>query len=57
MKISEFEQALQFDPSTSHWLKEQLKQTKSRDPVDALNDAEALVIALEARLKLQQSVC
>tara|TARA_Y100001970_G_scaffold294258_1_gene449317 strand:+ start:15202 stop:15393 length:192 start_codon:yes stop_codon:yes gene_type:complete len=52
MKISEFEQAVQFDPSTSYWLKEQLAVTKGRDPVDALNDAEALVTALKGRLVL-----
>ncbi|MBD1389456.1 hypothetical protein IC617_08455 [Neiella sp. HB171785] len=52
MKTSEFEQAIAYDPSTSYWLKEQLDVTKQRDPVDALNDAEALVTALKARLTL-----
>lgn len=52
MRIGELEQALQHDPSTSYWLKEQFKVTKERDPVDALNDAEALVSALKARIKL-----
>lgn len=52
MLIGEFEQALQYDPSTSFWLKEQFKLTKERDPVDALNDAESLVSALKSRLKL-----
>lgn len=51
MRTSEFEQAIQFDPSASFWLKEQLNVTKERDPVDALNDAEALVIVLKARLE------
>lgn len=46
-----FEQALTSDPSTSHWLKEQIERTKERDPVDALNDAEALVSVLQSRLK------
>lgn len=52
MQISELEQALQNDPSTSFWIKEQFKVTKERDPVDALNDAEALVLVLKARLAL-----
>ncbi len=52
MRIGELEQALQHDPSTSYWLKEQFKVTKERDPVDALNDAEALVSALKSRIKL-----
>lgn len=52
MKISEFEQAVQYDPSTSYWLKEQLAVTKERDVVDALNDAQALVTALKGRLAL-----
>ncbi|HBD2603742.1 hypothetical protein [Enterobacter kobei] len=52
MRIGEFEQALKHDPSTSYWLKEQFEVTKERDPVDALNDAEALVSALKTRLKL-----
>lgn len=52
MRIGELEQALQHDPSASYWLKEQFKVTKERDPVDALNDAEALVSALKARIKL-----
>ena len=52
MRISEFEQAVQHDPSTSRWLKQQLSITKERDPVDALHDAETLVTALKGRLKL-----
>ncbi|WP_339145234.1 hypothetical protein [Pseudoalteromonas galatheae] len=52
MRIGELEQALQHDPNTSYWLKEQFKVTKERDPVDALNDAEALVSALKSRIKL-----
>lgn len=49
--IDESEQALQSNLCTSHWLKEQFKVTKERDPVDALNDAEALVSILKMRLK------
>lgn len=52
MRTGEFEQALQYDPNTSSWLKEQFERTKQRDPVDALKDAEALVSALKARIKL-----
>jgi len=52
MLKGEFEQALANDPSTSHWLKEQFEETAERDPVDALNDAEALVSALRTRLEL-----
>ena len=52
VKIGEFEQALQRDPSTSYWLKDQFEKTKERDPVDSLNDAESLVSALKTRLKL-----
>ncbi|HAS2609587.1 TPA: hypothetical protein P7L42_003347 [Vibrio cholerae] len=50
MKTNNLEQTLLSDPSTSNWLKEQLDLTKSRDPVDALNDAEVLVTVLESRL-------
>ncbi|TNC79329.1 MAG: hypothetical protein C9356_19720 [Oleiphilus sp.] len=50
MRVSEFEAAIQDDPSTSYWLKEQLASTKQRDPIDALNDAESLVRALKGRL-------
>lgn len=52
VRKGEFEQALTNDPNTSHWLKEQFEKTAERDPVDALNDAEALVSALRTRLKL-----
>lgn len=52
MRTNEREQVLQSDPGTSFWLKEQLQVTKERDPVDALNDAEALVSVLKSRIKL-----
>ncbi|WP_290573509.1 hypothetical protein [Idiomarina sp.] len=52
MRKGEYEKALINDPSTSYWLKEQFEKTAERDPVDALNDAESLVSALRARLKL-----
>ncbi len=38
------------DPAASFWLKEALKKALSRDPVDALNDAEILTAVLQARL-------
>lgn len=50
IKISEFEQAIAYDPNTSDWLKGQLKATKKRDVVDALSDAQALVTALKGRI-------
>ncbi|WP_252011291.1 hypothetical protein [Vibrio sp. SCSIO 43140] len=39
------------DPSTSNWLKQQLQESKNRDPLDALNDAEILVSVLTANLE------
>lgn len=38
------------DPACSFWLKEALEKSLSRDPVDALNDAETLVAVLQGRL-------
>lgn len=52
IKTGKFEQALNNDPSTSFWLKKQFDETKHRDPVDALKDAEILVYALKSRLQL-----
>lgn len=40
------------DPATSHWLKEAIRASIARDPVDALNDAEALVVLCQSRLDL-----
>ena len=37
------------DPAASTWLKEQIKQTQSRDIVDAINDAGTLLSVLNAR--------
>jgi hypothetical protein len=39
------------DPSTSDWLKEALRSSLERDPVDALNDALVLAATLEERLR------
>jgi hypothetical protein len=30
------------DPSVSYWLKRAIREMQDRDPVDAVNDAEAL---------------
>lgn len=38
------------DPAASFWLKEALQKAITRDPVDALNDAEVLVAVLQGRL-------
>ncbi len=38
------------DFSASYWLKNALQSALSRDPVDALRDAEILVIALRERV-------
>lgn len=38
------------DPSTTYWLRDALKTSLTRDPVDALRDAEALVGILADRL-------
>lgn len=37
------------DPSTSFWLRQAIKDTRHRDPVDSLNDAELLVKILRLR--------
>jgi hypothetical protein len=38
------------DPSTTYWLRDALKSSLARDPVDALRDAEALTDLLRDRL-------
>jgi len=38
------------DPSTTYWLRDALKSSLRRDPVDALRDAEMLVDLLRDRL-------
>ena len=42
------------DPCASYPLKEALARFLDRDPVDALNDAEALALALKERLQSLQ---
>jgi len=49
------ENDVRFNHTASRWLKEQLVVTKSRDPVDALNDAIALVKSLKLQLHLLQN--
>ena len=44
------------DPSTSYWLCDALKSAMKRDPVDAINDAEALLKLLTAWHKLTAHV-
>ena len=46
------EEMLIHEPSTSNWLRQQIEASKSRDPVDALTDAELLVEILALRLRL-----
>lgn len=38
------------DPTASYWLKDALRQSLGRDPVDAVNDAEWLAEYLRSRL-------
>jgi hypothetical protein len=35
------------DPSASYWLRDAVRTTRGRDIVDAINDAETLVLALK----------
>lgn len=39
------------NPAASFWLKEALQKALTRDPVDALNDAETLTSVLQSRLE------
>jgi len=46
------------DMGASYWLKDALKSAMQRDPVDALNDAEALASALKYILRSKRcAVC
>lgn len=38
------------DPTTSYWLSDALKSALTRDPLDALRDAEILTLLLSERL-------
>ena len=39
------------NPATTYWLRDALKSALSRDPVDALRDAEELAALLQDRLE------
>lgn len=56
MRIDTLEQELQHDPTASFWLKEQLEVTKGRDIVDAITDAELLVLVLKSRLESLEQI-
>jgi hypothetical protein len=43
------EQSLLADPAVSYWLKGQIRQTRDRDVLDALRDAELLSEVLRTR--------
>jgi hypothetical protein len=43
------ESAVEADPATSVWLREQISTTRQRDVLDALADAEVLVDILRQR--------
>lgn len=42
---------LENSPATSYWLMEAVRDLKRRDPVDALNDAEALLHVVKMRYR------
>jgi hypothetical protein len=42
------------DPCASYWLRDSVKALLQRDPVDAVNDAEALALAMRDHLKIIQ---
>jgi hypothetical protein len=39
------------DPACSYWLNARIADTRDRDPLDALRDAETLVAILEDRVR------
>ena len=39
------------DPASSYWLRDRILDTRNRDPLDALRDAEMLVKILKARVQ------
>lgn len=44
------EKKIQNDPSASNFLKDLIESTKTRDPVDVLNDLELLILILNQRI-------
>lgn len=59
MKWKQKAEDIQQDPAASYWLKEAVKTAFERDPVDALSDAEQLVLILDGRLTelMRRSPC
>jgi hypothetical protein len=49
--VGETTQSVLTDPAASDWVNSALRTAMAREPVDALNDAFALVGLLEERLK------
>lgn len=47
--ITDREQAILSDPAASFWLKRNVLETRERDPVDAVRDAELLATLLRQR--------
>jgi len=43
------EESIFSDPSTSYWLRQQIKDSEERDILDALKDAELLAAILQKR--------
>lgn len=46
--------AILSDPAASYWLKDALRAALARDAADALNDAQALAVALKDNYQLAQ---
>ena len=49
-EMRQLEARLVRSPATHRWLAEQIAATRRLDPVDALHDAETLVLILRARV-------
>jgi len=50
MKSTDLQQSIESDVSASFWLKKALVTAESRDPLDALRDAETLQMYCQLRL-------
>lgn len=50
MNANEYYKQIQASPCATYWLKDAVKVASTRDPVDALRDAEALVQYCQKRL-------
>lgn len=51
LTYSELFKSIKYSPCTSFWLKNALVQLDSRDPVNAIDDAEYLVEILRVKLR------